>query len=112
MVTLLAFFISFSCLFLFHAIYVILPLFFQDISSIFFFSAPSLCVSINNNHNSPLLGAFTTNYIYIYIYITLTLVGVHALNLTLVGVHVLNLNLRIVPSILHSSATRDPVVQW
>ena len=53
MVTLFTFFISFTGLLLFHAMYVILSLFFQDISSIlFFFSAPSLCVSINNSNNN------------------------------------------------------------
>ena len=54
MVTLFAVFISFTS-FTFHAIYVILSLYFRDISSILFFSffsAPSLCVSINNNNNN------------------------------------------------------------
>ena len=49
MVTLFTFFISFACLLLFHAMYVILSLCFRDISSIPFFSACVDQIIIYNN---------------------------------------------------------------
>ena len=61
MVTLFTFFISFTCLLLFHAMYVILSLRFRDSSSILFFSVHLHCVCLSiiviiiyNSRPSPL----------------------------------------------------------